>query len=111
MEVTRAAEAPRYEAPGHHGMAMVRLQGREASRAEAMWVGLSHVLPGGGTTLSASPQEKIYIVVAGELTVRTETSEATLGPLDSCVIPPGEARALENRSPLPASVILVMQER
>lgn len=76
----------------------------------AMWVGLSHILPGGHTSLKASPQEKIYVVIEGAVTVRTDRSEATLGRLDSCVLAPGEARALFNKTNLPATVLLIMQE-
>ena len=109
MQVTRIAEAPRYEAPEHFDMACLRLQGREASRTEAMWVGLSHLLPGGHTSLKGSPHEKIYVVIEGQVTVRTETAEVTLDPLDSVVIPRGEARALENRTNRPATILLLME--
>lgn len=91
-------------------MACFRLQGREATRTKAMWMGLSHLLPGGHTSLKGSPQEKIYIVIEGEVTVRTDRDEATLGPLESCVLAPGEARALENRTTQPATILLIMEE-
>ena len=54
MHVVRKAQAPAYEAPGHMAMAMRRLQGREAGPADSLWIGLSVIAPGGGTTLSAS---------------------------------------------------------
>lgn len=110
MEVTRIANAQRYEAPEHFDMACLRLQGKEASSTQAMWVGMSHLLPGGYTSLKASPQEKIYVVIAGTVTVRTDAGETELGPLDSCVLAPGESRALENRTTLPATVLLLMEE-
>ena len=72
MNVTQLAKAPRYEAPGHFDMRMVRLQGREAGPSEQLWMGLSWLLPGGHTTLDASPIEKHYVVVEGELTVIAE---------------------------------------
>lgn len=74
-----------------------------------MWVGLSHLLPGGHTSLKSSEQEKVYVVIEGRVTVRTDTGEADLGPLDSAVIPRGEARALENRTNRPATVLLLME--
>ena len=67
VNVTRLADAPAYEAPGHFDMRMLRLQGREAGPAESLWLGLSWLLPGGHTTLDASPVEKHYVVVEGEL--------------------------------------------
>jgi hypothetical protein len=40
MHVVRFAEAPEYTASGHHDMAMVRLQGREAGPSSDLWVGV-----------------------------------------------------------------------
>jgi len=48
---------------------MLRLQGREAGPADQLWLGLSTVLPGGGTTLDASGIEKMYVVLEGEVAV------------------------------------------
>ena len=70
--------------------------------------------PGGGTTLTASPLEKFYVVIDGELEITAvvdgRTEVRTLGPLDSCRIAPGEGRQLSNRSDRPAAVLLVMPE-
>lgn len=110
MKVTRLTEAKRYEAPEHYDMTCLRLQGKEASETRSMWVGMSQILPGGHTSLKASPQEKIYICVEGEVTIRTDTELTVLAPLDSCSLAPGESRALENRTNRPAVVLLVMQE-
>jgi len=109
MNVTRVADAPAYIAPpDHHAMRCLRLQGHEAGPASALWLGLSHILPGGGITLGASPLEKHYVVLEGLVTVVTETGEATLGRWDSVRLAPGEARALENRTTLPATIMLAM---
>ena len=114
MHVVRHNQAPSYEAPGHSAMAMRYLQGREAGPTNSVWLGLSIIQPGGGTTLSASAVEKFYVVLSGELEItgqigghdRTETLQS----MDSCRIEPGEARQLTNRSDRPASVLLVMPE-
>lgn len=79
MHVVRFAEAPAYSAPGHHDMQMVRLQGREAGPSSDAWVGVSVIAPGGGTTLSASPQEKMYVVLDGELWISNGETEIALG--------------------------------
>lgn len=114
MHVVRYAEAPAYDAPGHEAMAMRYLQGREAGPADTAWLGLSVVAPGGGTTLVASPLEKFYVVIDGELELTGardgEVQTATLGPLDSCRIAPGEARQLHNRGSVPARMLLVMAQ-
>ncbi|OCP20912.1 hypothetical protein BC360_25535 [Ensifer sp. LC163] len=89
-------------------MRCLRLQGKEATQTDTIWVGLSHLLPGGYTSLKDAAVEKIYIVVAGEVTVETSTDTVTLGFLDSCRLAPGEARALVNRTNAPASILLAM---
>src|SRR6266567_30403 len=98
MEVTRVAEAVPYPAARHHDVTAFRLHGFDASAASAFWVGLSHYEPGGRAERDASGTEKVYVVIAGEITVITDDGEAVLGPLDSCFLAPGEARAVENRS-------------
>ncbi|CAN7691339.1 cupin domain-containing protein [Phyllobacterium sp. LjRoot231] len=108
MQVTRYAEAKSYEAPEHYDMRCLRLQGKEATQTDTIWIGLSHILPGGRTSLKDAAIEKIYIVVAGLVTVETATETVTLGVLDSCRLAPGEARALINRTNMTASVLLAM---
>lgn len=114
MHVVRQEQAPPYEAPGHFAMAMRHLQGRSAGPSNSVWLGLSVIEPGGGTTLAASAVEKFYVLINGELEITGQrdghTRTETLFPLDSCRIEPGEARQLTNRSDRPASVLLVMTE-
>lgn len=108
MQVTRIADAPPYEAPNHFDMRGVRLQGWDVSHAADFWVGLSHFLPGGGVHRDATPLEKVYVLLEGQLTVVTDNAEATLQPLDSCHIPAGEARSIENRGPTTALLLVIM---
>ena len=108
MNVVRLDAAPAYEAPGHNLMRMLRLQGREAGASDVLWLGLSHILPGGGTTLDASSIEKMYVVLDGEVTISNGTEEVTLRPWDSCRIAPDEPRALSNRTNRPATILLAM---
>ncbi|MES2977373.1 MAG: cupin domain-containing protein [Pseudomonadota bacterium] len=115
MHLVPHLQAPAYDAPGHFGFSMKRLQGRNAGPADTAWIGLSLVEPGGHTTLAASPQEKFYVVVEGVIEITGVSPEgdstiATLGPLDSCRIAPGEGRLIFNRSGQPARVLLVMAE-
>jgi len=108
MHVTRLADAKPYDAARHFDMVGLRLQGLDASPSEAFWVGLSHFLPGGGAESAASPLERVYVVVAGEVTVTTEAGETTLRAMDSCRLAPGETRAIVNRTNLPASMLVIM---
>ena len=108
MQVTRIGDARPYEAPKHHEMRALRLQGFDASDSQGFWVGLSHFLPGGGADSDATPLEKVYVVLDGAVAVRTDDDETELGPLDSCYLAPGERRSIENRTNRPASMLVVM---
>ena len=108
MQVTRFEDAKPYEAPGHSGVVALRLQGWDASDCKHFSVALSHLLPGGGAERAASPLERVYVVVAGEATVITDSDEVTLTVNDSCYIPGGEARTLVNRSNSVCSILVVM---
>lgn len=111
MEVVRIDEAKPYDAPRHFGMSTLRLQGDGATSVDAFTVGLSHALPGGGAELSAAPVERTYVVLSGKLSVSTGGGEVSLGPLDSCYLPAGEERSLENRTNQPTSFLVIMPRR
>lgn len=113
MNVTRFDQAPQYTAPNHFEMTCLRLQGREAGPAEQLWLGVSVIAPGGRTGLDASPIEKHYVVLEGELTLTggrdgQPPQQAVLRPLDSCCFAPGEKRQLVNHGAQPAKVLLAM---
>jgi quercetin dioxygenase-like cupin family protein len=108
MVLTRIGEAHPYDAPKHFDMRALRLQGFDASPSEHFSVGLSHFLPGGGAEADATPLEKVYVVLQGTVTIVTDTGEQELGPLDSCYLAPNERRAIENRTNVPASMLVVM---
>jgi glyoxylate utilization-related uncharacterized protein len=109
MQVTRFADAPRYDAPKHFDMRSLRLQGFDVSASKFAWVGLSHFLPQGGAAMDAGSLEKIYIVLSGEVTLElADGATHVLRALDSCHIPDGEARAIRNAGNSVASMLVVM---
>lgn len=109
MQITRFADAQRYDAPKHFDMRSLRLQGLEASAARFAWVGLSHFLPQGGAEMDAGPLEKIYVVLSGEVTLQlADGSNHVLQALDSCHIPAGESRAIRNHGNAIATMLVVM---
>lgn len=108
MKVTRFNEAPAYVAPHHFDMRSLRLQGFELGGPQTFWTGLSHFLPGGGAGPDASPLEKVYVVLAGELTVTVDGQDTVLSPMDSCCIPGGEVRAVKNHGNAIATMLVVM---
>lgn len=109
MHVTRLAMAPEYQAPGHHGMHCLRIQGMEAGPSSAMWMAISTIAPGGGIAASVSPLEKIYVVLEGRVEMTSSEQSVTLERWDSCRIAPGADRALANRSTMPATILLAME--
>ena len=97
MLVKRFADAKAYEAPNHRNYSSLRLFGADAGGPSHFVVGLSHFLPGGGAGPDASPTEKVYVILTGELTVIVGGKETVLKPNDSCFIAPNESREIINR--------------
>lgn len=97
MHLKRLADAKPYDAPNHRNVTSLRLFGAEAGGTKSLIVGLSHIAPGGGAGPDASPPEKVYVVLAGELTVIAGGKETVLRANDSCVIEPNETREIVNR--------------
>ena len=108
MKIKRFKDAKPYEAPNHHDMRGLRLQGFEEGGPQKSWVGLSHFLPGGGAGPDSSPLEKTYVVVAGEVTLYCGGQEIILGPFDSCFIAPNEVREIKNQGNAIASMLVIM---
>lgn len=106
MEISRADQVQPYDAPGHFGMVALRMHGGPNSGLKDATVGLSHFEPGGGASLSASTADRVYVVVDGEITVEAGGQVATLSVLDSCFIPAGEKRLVENRSTRKCSMLV-----
>src|SRR6195256_6403470 len=97
MIVRKLSEAKPYEAPNHRDYKSLRVFGAEMGGSQTLIFGISHFLPGGGAGPDASPPEKIYYVLAGELTVIAGGKETVLRKNDSCYIGPNESREIVNR--------------
>ncbi len=108
MKKINLAQVKPYEAAGHFKMVALRLSGKEETGAEKFWVGMSHFLPGGGAEFGATPAEKYYFVLDGEITVKTKKEEITLGRWDSVYIGPNEGREIINKSNKPVSMLVVI---
>jgi glyoxylate utilization-related uncharacterized protein len=103
-------EVKPYDAPGHFGMVAMRLSGKEETGAKKFWVGLSYFLPGGGAEYAYedSPAEKVYVILDGELTVKTKKEELTLGPMDLLFLPPNEGREIINKTNEPVKMLVAI---
>jgi uncharacterized cupin superfamily protein len=110
--IVRAADAPDYtgDAPGAF------LGYGPALGAEQLAVNLrvlpphtAHVAPGGDPTRGHSHRtiEEIYVVLAGEITVKVGDDVATLRPRDAVRIAPATPRAVRNDSDAEAAFLLL----
>jgi mannose-6-phosphate isomerase-like protein (cupin superfamily) len=97
MIVRKLSEAKPYEAPNHRDYKSLRVFGAEMGGSQRLIFGISHFLPGGGAGPDASPPEKIYYVLAGELTVIAGGKEMLVRAGDCCYIGPNETREIVNR--------------
>ena len=108
MLIKRFADAETYEAPNHWGVTGLRLQGFEDGGPDNQWIGFSQFLPGGGAGPDSTPFEKVYVVLEGEMTVEIDGNETVLGAMDSCTIPAGQERRIENKTNHICKMLVVM---
>lgn len=108
MRVKKFQDAKPYEAPNHYDMKALRLQGFEEGGPTNFWVGLSHILPGGGAGPDATPIEKVYVVLSGRVTVTAEGETHALEPMDSVRIGPNIERKVLNAGNEVATMLVVL---
>ena len=107
MRVTRIADAEPFSPVGHDGVGPVRLQGGASTPTTVFTVALSHYLPGGAAQLAPQDAETVYVVLSGELVMAADGVEETLGAHDSVHYTVGTMRTVENRTNLPASMLVI----
>jgi glyoxylate utilization-related uncharacterized protein len=107
MRVTRLVDAEPFAPVGHTGVGPVRLQGGTSTPTTDFTVALSHYLPGGAAELAAQPAETVYVLISGELVMSSEGAEEVLAPYDSVHFTPGTLRTVENRTHLPATMLVI----
>ncbi|HUT72913.1 MAG TPA: cupin domain-containing protein [Desulfatiglandales bacterium] len=110
MKVTRFSECKKYSPPQHditiHSM---HLQHRDMGCTAPYWVGCSYYLPGSRAEMSATPLEKVYVVLDGELTIEFEGGEIVkLGKMDSIFIDKDETREVRNETNAVATMLVAM---
>lgn len=108
MKKVQLSQVKPYEAAKHFKMTALKLHGKEETGTQKYWVGLSYFLPEGGSEFDASPSEKVYFVLDGEITVRTKDKEVTLGPWDSVFIGSNEEREIINKTNKVVSMLVIV---
>ena len=108
MKVTRFKEPVRYDVPDHRGFIGLRLQGFERGRPEEP-VGGNFAFPAGcGAGPDSSAWEKVYVCLAGNVTVIIDGVETVLNSMDSLTVAPHEVRETINRENDVATTLVVM---
>ncbi len=110
MKKVSLSQVKPYAAAKHFNVSTMRLQGKEETGIQKFWVGLSYFLPGGGAewAYEDNPNEKVYIVLDGELTVKNKKEEVTLGPMDSLYLVPNEGREVLNKTNKLVTMLVVI---
>ena len=110
MFLTKAADAPQYQAPGHHNMQMHRIQGMDASPLNQVWSARLTLEPGGFVEATASPAAKLYIVDSGLIEFTGGEQTALISKGDSVFVLPHESRAFREAKGQTAVMYLVLLE-
>jgi len=110
MKKFSLSEAKPYAAARHFNMTAMRLQGKEETGIQKFWVGMSYFLPGGGAewAYEDNPNEKVYIVLDGEITVKNKEDEIILKPMDSLYLGPNEGRSILNKTNKVVTMMVVI---
>jgi uncharacterized cupin superfamily protein len=107
MRVTKLEDAEPFTPVGHDGVGPVRLQGGQSMPTEKFTVVLSHYLPGAEAQLAPQDAETVYVLIDGELVMSSDGIEETLGRFDSVHFTQGTLRTVENRTHLPATMLVI----
>lgn len=110
MKKVSLSQVKPYAAAKHFNMTALRLQGKEESGIQKFWMGVSYFLPGGGAewAYEDNPNEKVYLVLDGELTVKNKSEEITLKAMDSLYLGPNEGREIINKTNKVVTMVVVI---
>ncbi|MER7983585.1 cupin domain-containing protein [Streptomyces sp. NPDC095817] len=106
IDITRLSQAQPFQPADHHGVGPVHLFGG-SDYDGAVTTALSHYLPGGRADMSPVAAETLYVVLTGTLSLDAEGDTYDLHPLDAVRLTAGTPRGVENRTNLPASMLVI----
>lgn len=104
-------ELKSYNAPGHFGCTTMRIHGKEETGAEKFWIGTTVFLPGGGAEYAYedNPNEKVYYVLEGELTITDKAGKKYVIHKDESIsFAPYEGRTMSVENNLPCRILVVI---
>jgi quercetin dioxygenase-like cupin family protein len=106
MKFIKVGEGTPYEAPHHYSYWAIKKVQPETG-TKNLTVGVSHFLPGGGSDLSSSPQERVYFCIDGKVTVKGINEEHQMEQGDMIYIAPGEERSFQVSNTKPATLLVI----
>lgn len=110
MKLVKVGEGSPYEAPNHFSFWGIKKIMPETGSVN-LTVGVSHFLPGGGSNLSTSPQERVYFCIDGKVTVKGKNDEIyQLEEGDLIYIAAGEERSFEVSNTKTATLLVIMSK-
>jgi glyoxylate utilization-related uncharacterized protein len=110
MKKMKFEEAQAYFPPGHVNMCAIKVQGEAETGLQRFWVGISHFLPGGKAewAYEDNPEEKVYVCLEGEITVKNQSETVVLKKWDSLYLAPNEGREVANDSNFNATMLVAI---
>ncbi len=110
MKKVKFCDVKPYFPPGHINMSALKLQGREETGIQRFWVGISHFLPGGKGewAYEDNSEEKVYVVLEGEVKVKNRDETVVLKKWDSLYLEPNEGRELYNDTNYTATMLVAI---
>ena len=112
-KITRREEAYFYVAPGHYDVRTTRLHDLQDVNNGGMTMGLSHFLPGGGTTYGSNTRESIYYIISGQMYLESEVGtenevKTTLHEGDSYHCGPNTQKSVVNNGATTCQMLVVL---
>jgi quercetin dioxygenase-like cupin family protein len=110
MKLVKVGEGTPYEAPHHFSFWGIKKVQPETG-TKNVTVGVSHFLPGGGSDMSSSGQERVYFCIDGKITVKGKNDEIyNLEQGDLIYISPGEERSFQVSNTKTATLLVIMSK-
>lgn len=107
-KVTKSNEPYVYEAPLHYTCLATRLHDPQDVNEGKLVNGITHFLPGGGIEKAGNPNESIYYVLEGEMTIYIDGKEIVLHEGDSIHFGPFTERSAKNTGSKSARMMAII---